>query len=375
MKSIETLTIDAIAYGGEAVGRRSSGAVCFVRGALPGEVVEVEITEEKKRFSRGKVLSLITPSPHRITPACPYAAVCPGCAFQHCTYDLETEWKQKQFERFLQKFPGERMAFFAAPERFFQRNRLKLACESGKAGYRGFDNRTLVPVDRCLLVQEEINTALQNTAIPAEGTLFFRSTPSWSGEVREFQEEYLTETIPGAGSFKVPVQGFFQTNIAAAAELCARVVQTVREFDAKNMLELFCGVGVFSIAAALQIPQLQCHGIELAVSSIETAKLNAAFYGLEKRCTFQAGDAADFPAGKYDLLLLDPPRNGLEKKLVRKVLKSSIPVLVYISCGPDTLQRDLELLSERYTVLRSGALDMFPCTAHFETFTILTLSK
>ena len=375
MKSVEKLTIDAIAYGGEAVGRLASGAVCFVRGALPGEEVEVEITETKKRFARGKVLSLLTASPHRISPACPYAAACPGCAFQHCTYDLETEWKQKQFERFLKKFPGERMAFFPAPERFFQRNRLKLACEKGKAGYRGFDNKTLVPIEQCLLVRQEINSALQKTILPDEGTLFFRSTPSWSGEVSELQSEYLTETIPDAGTFKVPARGFFQTNTAVAAELCARVVRTVREFNAKNILELFCGVGVFSIAAALKIPGLQCHGIELSNTSIETAKLNADSYGLGNRCSFHAGDAADYPEGKYDLLLLDPPRNGLEKKLVRKILKSDIPVLIYISCGPDTLQRDLELLSEKYTVLRAGALDMFPCTAHFETFTILTLSK
>ena len=142
------------------------------------------------------------------------------------------------------------------------------------------------------------------------------------------------------------------------------------------MVELFCGVGVFSIATARKIPTLRTYGIEVAADSIEAAFLNAAANGVQERCRFQAGDAASFDIGKKcDLLLLDPPRSGLEKKLVNKILKSGIPHILYVSCGPDTLQRDLQLLSSRYTVTRSGALDMFPCTAHFETFTILNLSK
>ncbi|MBR2373450.1 MAG: TRAM domain-containing protein, partial [Lentisphaeria bacterium] len=102
------MKIDSIAYGGEAVGRLESGVVCFCRGALPGEVVELEITEEKKRFCRGRILKIITPSPNRIDAACPYAADCPGCSFQNCEYSVELEWKQRQFERFMNRFAGVR---------------------------------------------------------------------------------------------------------------------------------------------------------------------------------------------------------------------------------------------------------------------------
>ncbi len=368
--------VDAIAYGGEAVGRLDSGEVCFFRGALPGEEVEVEITEEKKRFVRGKLKKLLSTSLSRRAPLCPYAEFCPGCSFQHCTYELEQEWKQKQFERFLKNFPGERVPFFPSPQRFFWRNRLKVACEKGLAGYRGFDNTTLLPISRCLLCSEEINTIFSQTPVPDTGSLFFRSTPDGSCEISTCREKYLTEHIPGAGTFKVPVRGFFQTNIPVAAELCSQVTQAIAETGAQTMVELFCGVGVFSIAAARKIPTLRTYGIELAADSIEAAFLNAAANGVQERCRFQAGDAASFDIGKKcDLLLLDPPRSGLEKKLVNKILKSGIPHILYVSCGPDTLQRDLQLLSSRYTVIRSGALDMFPCTAHFETFTILNLSK
>lgn len=140
------------------------------------------------------------------------------------------------------------------------------------------------------------------------------------------------------------------------------------------MLELFCGTGVFSLAAAAQIQDFKSCGIELSKESIAAAKLNAQQRNLANRCRFESGDAGNFPQkGDFDTVLLDPPRSGVEKQLIKKLLKAPVPLLLYISCGPDTLRRDLEMLSEKYTVVQSGALDMFPCTAHFETFTILTL--
>ena len=375
MSRNEQFTVTAIAYGGEAVGRLATGEVCFVRGALPGEEVTVEITEERKRFTRGKLLEIRSSSPHRIPPACSCAGQCPGCSFQHCTYELELEWKQKQFERFLKDFPGERLPIFPSPRRTGWRNRLKLACEKGKAGYRGFDNTTLLPIEKCLLAEDWINEVYSRTPVPDEGTLFFRATPSWCGETGTFTEKYLSEEIPSFGSFLVPPTGFFQTNPEVASELCARVVRVLEEFKIRSMLELFCGTGVFSLAAASKLEELESFGIELSAESIETARLNAEKRHLSDRCRFQSGDAAKFQEKKYDLLLVDPPRSGMEEKLVRKILKSRIPLIIYISCGPDTLSRDLKRLSEKYDLLSSGALDMFPCTAHFETFTILTLRK
>ena len=376
MSSFVTLEITAVAYGGEALGRLESGEVCFVRGALPGERVRVRITERKKRFLRGELTAIENRAPGRIEPACPYASQCPGCSFQHCTYDVELEWKQRQFERFLQKFPGKRLPIFPSPERFNWRNRLKVACENGRAGYRGFDNTTLVPIESCLLVRNEINSALQNTPLSQEGALFFRSSASWCGEISNAPGEYLTEVIPGYGEFRIPKTGFFQTNPAVAAELCARVTAVIGRYNVRKVLELFCGAGIFSIAASRHFPELHCRGIEVDPRSIKAAKLNAKLNGTAERCFFQTGDAAAFSAsGDHDLVLLDPPRSGLDKKLVRKLLECAYPYLLYVSCGPDTLCRDLEMLSEKYDVAESGALDMFPCTAHFETFTVLTLKN
>lgn len=370
------LTVDAIAYGGEAVGRLESGIVCFFRGALPGEVVEVEITEEKKRFCRGRVIEVITPSPQRMKAECPYSEECPGCSFQICGYPLELEWKQRQFERFMSMFPGVRHPIFPSPVRTHWRNRLKLACENGLAGYRGFDNRSLIPVKQCMLADHSINDAVANTPVPDNGSLFFRSTPQWCGVVDENAPRILNEFLPGAGEFQVPANGFFQTNSNVAAALCQKVTDTIREYGVRDLLELFCGVGVFSIAAAKKIPELRCDGIELSAPAIKSAVVNAENAGVADRCSFRAADAFEYDQKKrYDAVLLDPPRSGLEKKMVEKLLKSSIPLILYVSCGPDTLQRDLKLLSAKYQVTESGAFDMFPLTAHFETFTVLNLLK
>ena len=160
-----------------------------------------------------------------------------------------------------------------------------------------------------------------------------------------------------------------------AAELVSRVIEVLKARGVRSLLELFCGAGLFSLAAARVLPELRCSGVEAEKSAVEAARLNARQAGLGQRCRFQASDALKFPPGRFDACLLDPPRTGVSRPLLRRLLESGIPLLLYVSCGPDTLRRDLKILEARYQVTDAGALDMFPCTAHFETFTVLTLSN
>ena len=115
--------------------------------------------------------------------------------------------------------------------------------------------------------------------------------------------------------------------------------------------------------------------MELSRPAVAAAKLNAKTSGVEKRCSFQASDALKFPKCRPDAVLLDPPRTGVAPKLLSKLLDCAPELVLYVSCAPDTLRRDLKMLEPKYDVVGAGALDMFPCTAHFETFTVLTLSK
>ena len=369
------ITARSIAYGGEGVGLTDRGKVCVVRGLLPGETAEVRITEDKKRFARGEIVELLSPVPGRITPACPYSDVCPGCVYQHCAYETELAWKQRQFAYFLRDFPGERLPIFPSPARLGWRNKVKLHCEGGKHGYRGRDNATLVPVERCLLAVPVINELLGHAPPPADGPLFLRSCADRTGIVGEKEETLLTEELPPWGRFQVPASGFFQTNLPVASELVSRVTAELEKRKVRDLLELFCGVGVFSIAAAKALPELRSFGVELSRPAVAAAGLNAKAACVEKRCSFQASDALKFPKGRPDAVLLDPPRTGAAPKLLAKLLACAPELLLYVSCAPDTLRRDLKILEAKYEVLCSGALDMFPCTAHFETFTVLALSN
>lgn len=374
------IDIRNFAFGGEAYGVLPSGKGCFVRGAVPGENVTVEIISEHARFVRAKLLRINQKSADRITEACPFAAVCPGCSYGHIIYEKEIFWKQAAFERFLLGTGGiageSILAPVAAPERFHWRNKIKLTVENGVCGYRGTDNVSLVPVDQCLLVNREINAYLASADMPANGSLELRYTPS-SGVLRLSsgnREDIIYDTLSGYGEFPVPAGAFFQTNPQVAARLVDTVVGMIARTGIKTLTELHCGAGMFSLCAAMKIPGLTTTGAEITARSIVCAQKAAKSFKLGGRCSFFCNDAAAFyrKQKKCRLLLVDPPRSGLDAKLLNAIVKNPPEYMIYVSCGPDTLQRDLKkLISSGAQVLSSQLFDMFPCTAHFESVTLL----
>ena len=385
----EVIAIESVAYGGEAIGRLASGKVCFVPGGLPGEELEVSIIQEKKSFARAKLVRIIRSSPERITPHCRFfqEAECPGCAYLHCPYPRELQFKQQQLSDFLQRDGlldnGVLAEPFAAPQREFYRNKLKLHSSGSNFAMVARDNETLIAIDRCPLAVPEINAALADTALPPAGTsVCWRYTQhdgvhAFTGKKCPRGTGWLSENLPGAGIFKVPLDGFFQTNPAVAAELVRRVVGMISDSKLTRLIELYCGVGVFSIAAAEALPELTATGIELNPGAIKAARWNAHRHGVEKRCRFFAGDAGKMLKKSGDIsgscLLVDPPRSGLSSETLNNIVAAKPGKIIYISCAADTLRRDLVLFKQAGWLLKSAALlDMFPGTAHFETVAVLT---
>lgn len=372
------VVIRNFAFGGESYGVTASGKGCFVRGGVPGERVLVEVLQDSKRFFRGRLIEVLEPSSSRIESPCPAFPACPGCSFCHVDYAAELNAKQSSFERFLTRNgladPAVIQPPVGAPERFFWRNKIKLAVENGRTGYRASDNVSLIPVDRCLLVREEINRAIGTAEVTAEDTaLELRHLPD--GSVLKLEPanraEVIRETLPDCGSFLVPAGGFFQTNRRVAALLVKEAVELIARTGAENMLELHCGTGIFSICAAESLPKLHCTGVEIAADSIDCAVRNAAERDLEKRCTFTAAPA-DKKYRKTQLLLVDPPRTGIDNKLMGRILREPPEWMIYISCSADTLCRDLEKLrTSGAEVCSARLLDMFPATAHFESISLI----
>ena len=190
-------------------------------------------------------------------------------------------------------------------------------------------------------------------------------------------ERELTENLAEFGSFSVPASSFFQTNSQVAAQLFRGAVGILSSLGARRLLELYCGVGVFSLAAAQLLPKLRTFGVELDASAIGCARRNAEKRRTADRCRFAVGNAEKWrepPDGlSPDVVLVDPPRRGLSEKLVASLRRWRVPHVIYVSCAPDTLARDLKMLSDAYRVVRCRLYDMFPCTAHFETLTHLDL--
>ena len=387
-----SVPVSRIAFGGDGVGRLPDGKVCFIPGALPGETVRAEITHEAKSFARARCLDVLTASPERIEPDCPLVGTCPGCVYRHASYECELEWKNRQFTDFLTRGnpSGKDIRFLpslGAPSRNGCRNKLTFVCENGAFCYRGFDNRTAVPVQDCLLGHpaiRELLTAAEPGADEQKRT--FRRTAHDgamdSGSEAWRKLTHLTERLGTFGDFRVPKESFFQVNIDMAPKLAERVLSLLKETGSKQLLELYCGSGVFSILAAEVIHGLTARAVELDAAAIEAAKFNAVQHGVSDRCTFLAADAdAAFhtlasscgPAGCC--VLVDPPRTWLPASLVHEIGRFAPGAVLYVSCAPDTFRRDADRLMEHgYVIQTAGMVDMFPATGHFESVSLFRRS-
>lgn len=388
------IEIKSLAFGGAAVGRLPDGKVCFVHGAIPGETVKVEIVSEKKNFAKGRLVSIEKSSPERIDCVCPLATdlECPSCSYQHMTYAKEIEWKERQLKDFLfRKGRADESLLepsLPSPARFNTRNRLKLACVKNQDGkmitaYRSWDNITPVEVKTCHLARKVINDTLSKISIPVTiDSLYMRWTLAdgiTTNLDKNFDRKILTEQLGPLGSFRVSAQSFFQTNTAVAEKLVSYVSESLSECDITELVELYSGVGVFSICAAKRNIHLKCTGIEIDSNAVKSAKINALSHNVSDRCNFVSGDAGKSlqeVSGKLNpaksALLADPPRNGLDDKTVKEIIKFSPGYIIIVSCSPDTLARDLEKFYDADYIMTSAKLfDMFPCTGHFETCIIL----
>jgi 23S rRNA (uracil1939-C5)-methyltransferase len=402
------IQIERIAYGGAGIGH-IDGKIVFVPGALPGEEVAIEIVRDKPRHAFGRMVEQPSnASPFRTEPRCPFAlrppdcasalsrTVCPGCVYQHLSYEVEIAEKQRQHREKLGRLPftddGEFLPPIAAAEAYHYRNKLSLHAQicgsSHRLGYFLEDNRTVFDLPTCPLAMNPIlerlcalreNRAFRK-ALRDGDRLTLRQTAGgdvwdWVGTAKS-NDTWLREETP-FGTFSVPRNGFFQVNPEIAAHLAETVAITARAVRPERILDLFCGVGVFGIVAARQTgcPAL---GIEENPECIAAAVCNARRAELEN-AVFQVRNLvknADIPAeftGSGTFAIVDPPRNGLPPAVVAALIRQRPETLLYISCAADTLARDLASLTKTagYRIRSTQVFDMFPRTPHFESTTLL----
>jgi tRNA/tmRNA/rRNA uracil-C5-methylase (TrmA/RlmC/RlmD family) len=402
---IVELTISEVVYRGRGLARLD-GLVVFVPRVLPGEVVKARITRQHRNFSEAELMEVVNPSPCRKVPHCPLAAKCPGCSYQHADYDEEIRIKQQQLKGFIGHVCKADTSVCRPPvssqARFGYRNRITLHARSPgnsaspELGYVGQDNRTVLDVEFCPLAAEPINDLLaelradpefMTSLLPAKSLTLRHSERSgtcyWTSPGRHGRPDLVSASTRRPvestvlGDLETPVTGFFQINPQVTNDLVSYVMKILAAVKADAMIDVYCGSGMFAIAGArVGIPHVL--GIEIDSASVKAAVRNVKALNLDNVLFLarSAGKAlksalAEVAPGRT-VVVVDPPRTGLERAVLETLVGSRPKDLVYVSCAADTLARDLKtLMAGGYAIQDVKLFDMFPCTSYFESVTHL----
>jgi len=404
--TIVELQIESLAYRGAGVARQD-GLVYFVPETCPGETVRAGVTKHGKRFVEAEVESILVASAARIAPCCRVADAegtlqrVPGCVYDHLTYQAEVEAKQSQYLDFLSRQAGLENAAallaipFPSPKELQYRNKIVLHSGdtgSGRGlGYKLPGSGRILDMPACPLASQEINRTLEklrdsrrlDALLEKETDVTLRWTQTdgtvmWAGKAVPGARMLSEETA--IGILEVPPDGFAQVNPAVSQALTEEIMQLLRREKPRQLVDLYCGSGIFALAAA-KSGVAQVIGIETNRRSVHSADSNARKLGLSADflCCPASEGLRKVERGfesQTGAMILDPPRQGLDSATLQALLDLRPALLIYISCAPDMLARDLKRLTgEGSYELVSGALfDMFPRTAHFETLNILKIA-
>ncbi len=425
------LTIEKLIYGGDGLARLPAdeagrGKAVFIPFVLPGETIEARIVEQKPGFARARAESVVEPSPHRIAPACPHFAACGGCHYQHTSYEHQLEIKSQILRETLQRtakleLRDEIQIHASPPWNYRNRSRFQILTKPAfKAGYFKLASHEVLAVEQCPISSPLINRGLailwgsgREGKVPEgvrEVEFFANADDSqllldvycastarraavrvWGEEMRELLPEIagvvaFRESDPkarkaapeklavvgndhlvyqvGRASYRVSAGSFFQTNRHLTEEL----VKVVTHGQSGSLaLDLYAGVGLFSTALAGDIR----HIVSVESSPTSTADLayNLPASGKAVQATTeQYLIGASSEKLRPDLVVVDPPRNGLGERVAKSLAALSAPRVTYVSCDPATLARDLvTLLAAGYRIEQLHLFDLFPQTFHLES--------
>jgi len=351
---IVDLKIEDIAFGGKGVGR-DQGKAIFVPYVIEGEIVSAEIVREKKQFAEAELVEVKQNSPDRVEPQCPYFGRCGGCAYQHVSYEHQLAIKWRQVRDALQRIGKLKdvpmRPIITSPAQYAYRNRITVHAQDGVVGFFRRDSHSLIDIERCPISRDEVNRALADLRAQTQ-----------------IRDGHFT--LRASASDRI----FSQTNDAVANALRNLIVDLVAP-NQELLIDAYCGAGFFS--KALRDKFERVIGIDWDKFAIAAAKENAT-----DKETYIAGDVEEelstsdgFLAvqgktrrlGSRSLtLIVDPPATGLSAKVRKAIAELAPQTLVYISCNPATLARDLKELRENFTIESVTPLDMFPQTAEIE---------
>ncbi len=359
-----TVTVHDVAFGGEGVARVDDFVV-FVPFVIPGEVVEAEVTEVRKKFARARLVRVLTPSPERVEPRCGYFGECGGCQYQHLAYPAQLRVKHKQIVDLFQRVGGLASAVIdpvmPCPQPYGYRNRIMVRTQWNKReqkielGFLGMDNKFVVSIKECAIAEPVLNEDLKQVL----------ANPPPRGGLK------VTLRVTPEG-WVVPRDSFFQNNFFLLPQLVETVRERLRDAGSRYLIDAYCGVGFFALELADLVKAFV--GVEYDALAIKAAKANMAQRGVTNG-QFVSGPAEDYLGGllarhpgEPTTLVIDPPRTGVPKEALQRIRRARPQQVIYVSCHPATLARDLQILCAEgdYNLVKVTPHDMFPQTQHVE---------
>lgn len=397
------IKIEKMDHQGRGIGY-VDGKVTFIKNALPEEIVLGKVIKETKNYNVAEVVEYKKKSEHRKEPICPYFTICGGCDLEHMAYEDTLNYKKEKVENILNK---ERISYpkiqvIENPKQKNYRNKLSLKIENSKIGFYKSSSHTLIEIEECPLAKESINHCLKEIKKLQikNGLVTIRS--NYNDEIlfilkTKEQVEFRIEECPKSKIvgvvlndktiygqnffyerlngclFKVSYDAFFQVNPYITSKMFQLVNENIE--NSETVLDLYAGVGTLGILASKSAKKV--YSIEIiknaVLDNVENKKLNQC-----ENVFPILGDAfKTLPKIKedFDTILIDPPRSGLDKYTCKFMLESNAKKIIYISCNPLTLARDLKILTSKYELKKFFILDMFSYTHHVESFVVLEKRK
>lgn len=391
---------------GRGIGRINNKPI-FVFNALENEIVEIENKKERSKYITANCFRLLKESPKRIKPICPYFGICGGCDIMHMSYLDQLKFKEEKVRNTIFNVLKEdiKINSIVSSENNYYRNKAIFKVEK-KIGYYGKETHEIIEISNCFLVDKKINTILnfisKNVCLDGIKEIMIRSSKNTDETLvlftldKKIDEEKLKsilidkvttvvlflndyKVLFGEGFiheklgnylFKISPESFFQVNTNGANKLYSLVYQYIKNKD--NVLDLYCGTGSIGIFISDQAKKVL--GVEInqyaVLDALENKKLNQL-----DNVDFICLDTSLFHQSlkEIDVIIVDPPRSGLDKKTISYLLKEKVKKIIYVSCDLMTLTRDLGYLKESYDIKEITPVDMFPNTYHVELVCFLEL--
>lgn len=374
--------------------------IIFVPKSVPGDIIEVKITLEKKNYYEGKIVNIIKPSRIRREAKCPYFNICGGCDLMNISISENLDYKLEKVNEILHKnnIDYEVKEIIKSNSEFNYRNKVTLKIVNREIGYYENNSHNLVSIDYCYLCNDAINEIIKDLKILniINGEVVIRSNYNEeillniksSDEIKNINElinKYRIvgivqndKTIYGENYFidkvnnyifKVSYNSFFQVN----PYICGKLFELIEKYteSSHNLIDLYCGVGTLSIVASKNASKVI--GVEIVENAIIDANLNKNLNN-RKNIEFICNDTKKIIekiTNSFDTIIFDPPRSGVSSKVIEKVINEKINKIIYVSCDPITLARDLKLLENNYNIIDFKLLEMFPNSEHVESIVLL----